>query len=176
MTLISTITVGSGGASNIEFTSIPQTYTDLQILLSCRTAQAAITDDIYMILSGDVTTSYSGRILAGDGTSGSSFSYSASGGAFSGPVAGASATSNTFGNSLITIPNYAGSTNKSISYDAVTETNGTLGRQQIAANLFAKTTAVTSVKFITAASANFVQHSSISIYGITKGSGGATVS
>ena len=28
-TLISSVTVGSGGAANIEFTSIPSTYTDL---------------------------------------------------------------------------------------------------------------------------------------------------
>jgi hypothetical protein len=32
--LISSVTVGSGGAANIEFTSIPATYTDLVVLFS----------------------------------------------------------------------------------------------------------------------------------------------
>jgi hypothetical protein len=35
-TLISSVTVGSGGAANIEFTSIPQTYTDLLYKISGR--------------------------------------------------------------------------------------------------------------------------------------------
>ena len=34
--LISTITVGSGGAASIDFTSIPQTYTDLLVKISLR--------------------------------------------------------------------------------------------------------------------------------------------
>jgi len=36
MVAIQTVTVGSGGAANIEFTSIPQTYTDLVVVLSLR--------------------------------------------------------------------------------------------------------------------------------------------
>ena len=35
-TLISSVTVGSGGASSIEFTSIPSTYTDLLLNFSGR--------------------------------------------------------------------------------------------------------------------------------------------
>jgi len=30
---IQTVTVGSGGAASIEFTSIPQTYTDLKLVV-----------------------------------------------------------------------------------------------------------------------------------------------
>jgi hypothetical protein len=33
---IATVEVGSGGAANIEFTSIPATYTDLAIAFSIR--------------------------------------------------------------------------------------------------------------------------------------------
>ena len=33
---IQTVTVGSGGASSIDFTSIPQTYTDLCLVYSAR--------------------------------------------------------------------------------------------------------------------------------------------
>ena len=37
-TLISSVTVGSGGASSIDFTSIPATYTDLCLVWSGRSA------------------------------------------------------------------------------------------------------------------------------------------
>ena len=37
-TLIASSTAGSGGAAYIEFTSIPNTYTDLLVMLSLRTA------------------------------------------------------------------------------------------------------------------------------------------
>ena len=43
-TLISSVTVGSGGAANIEFTSIPATYTDLLLKLSTRTTRSTATD------------------------------------------------------------------------------------------------------------------------------------
>ena len=35
---LSTVTVGAGGAASIDFTSIPSTYTDLQILCSLKTS------------------------------------------------------------------------------------------------------------------------------------------
>ena len=35
-TKIASVTVGSGGASSIDFTSIPSTYTDLCVKLSTR--------------------------------------------------------------------------------------------------------------------------------------------
>ena len=35
-TALASVTVGSGGAANIEFTSIPGTYTDLVMLVSLR--------------------------------------------------------------------------------------------------------------------------------------------
>ena len=35
-TLISSVTVGAGGASSIDFTSIPSTYTDLLVKISAR--------------------------------------------------------------------------------------------------------------------------------------------
>jgi hypothetical protein len=34
MTALSTVTVGAGGAATIDFTSIPQTYTDLIVKIS----------------------------------------------------------------------------------------------------------------------------------------------
>ena len=88
---------------------------------------------------------------------------------------GANATSNTFGNTSVYIPNYAGSTNKSVSSDAVTENNATTASQQILASIWNNTSAITSI-FVSDTGSNLVQNSTASLYGILRGSGGATVS
>ena len=46
--LISSVTVGSGGASSIDFTSIPQTYTDLVVRWSTRGTAATVYDQVYV--------------------------------------------------------------------------------------------------------------------------------
>jgi len=42
---IATVTVGAGGASNITFSSIPQTYTDIKVVVSARTDRSGFTYD-----------------------------------------------------------------------------------------------------------------------------------
>ena len=54
-TLIASSTVGSGGAANIEFTSIPATYTDLLIKMSAR---AATGGDTFAYFPNYANTSY----------------------------------------------------------------------------------------------------------------------
>lgn len=173
MTLISTVTVGSGGASTIDFTSIPQTYTDLFILLSTRTTNAAVNDNPVIRFNGS-TSSYSARRLYGFGSgSGSSDSLSII------PVGnntGNNSTSNTFGNSAVYVPNYTGSTNKSVTSDGVSEYNGTAAAMSIVAGLWSNTAAITQITFVSETASNFMQYSTASLYGILKGSGGATVS
>jgi hypothetical protein len=46
--LITSSTVGSGGAASITFTAIPQTYTDLKILYSTRNSGSG--DPWYQVL------------------------------------------------------------------------------------------------------------------------------
>ena len=51
MELIQAVTVGAGGAAFIDFTSIPQTYTDLKIVVSGRTDRVRSNDGSYMTLN-----------------------------------------------------------------------------------------------------------------------------
>jgi hypothetical protein len=173
MTLISTVTVGSGGAANIDFTSIPQTYTDLVILLSTRTTNAAVNDNPVIRFNAS-TSSYSLRRLytfSNGSASSDSLSYITVGN-----TAGNNTTSNTFGNSTVYVPNYTGSTYKSVSADGVSEYNGTAAAMAINAGLWSNTSAITQVTFVSEAGSNFMQYSTASLYGILKGSGGASVS
>jgi hypothetical protein len=165
---IATVTVGAGGASSVDFTSIPATYTDLCLKLSLRTNRASLgVDTIYLEFNGSAGTAYSVRFLSGNGTSPSSGSTSAAANiAYAALADGAGATANTFGNCDIYIPNYAGSSFKSVSSDSVNEDNTSLAYAWFNAGLWANTSAITSIKFVSQNSANFVQYSSAILYGI----------
>lgn len=170
--LISTTTVGSGGAASIDFTSIPGTYTDLFILLSTRDTQTGDgAGQYYKIKFNGGSTVATTRYLQGNGGSASSGTLNELGGISD----HASSTANTFANNSIYIPNYAGSTAKSFSVDSVTEQNATSAYQTLIAGLWNVTSAITSISLVPA-TGNFVQYSTASLYGIKSGSGGATVS
>ena len=162
---IATVTVGSGGAANIEFTSIPATFTDLAIKYSLRGDAGAISRSVYVTFNNN-TSSYSDRYLQGDGSSASSGTNS--GGTtkfYAGECTASTATSSTFGNQELYIPNYAGSSNKSISIDAVAETNATTQYMSLVASLWSNSAAITSIKLVPG-TGNFVQHSTATLYGI----------
>jgi hypothetical protein len=166
MTLVSTVTVGSGGAASINFSSIPQTATDLLVLLSGRSTST--TSAIRVNLNGSAT-GFSERVLQGDGGTALSFTETT----FIGHIPRSDHTSSTFGSLALYIPNYAGSSNKSFSVDAATENNATTAYADIIAGVWSNTSAITQV---TLTASNFAQYSSASLYLITKGSGGATAS
>jgi hypothetical protein len=156
--LISAVTVGSGGASSIDFTSIPSTYTDLCLQVSIRNVND--TPSVYLRFNG-TTTNHSDRWLYGSG----SFADSTTNANIEMLLNRSSSTSSTFANAEIYIPNYAGSTNKSVSIVAVSENNGTLAYAQLDAGLWSNTAAITSIK-LQAASGNIAEFSTAYLYGV----------
>jgi hypothetical protein len=174
MTLISTVTVGSGGA-NITFSSIPQNFTDLCIHISSRGSRSSTSDDILVRINGDGGNNYSSRTLAGNGSSAFSSSAPSLSYAVVGFSPAATATSNVFGNTTIYIPNYTSSTPKSISCDSVSENNATAAVAGLSAAIWNSTAAINTVLLFLGFTV-FDQNTTASLYGITKGSGGATVS
>jgi|LakMenEpi03Aug12_release.lakeMendotaPanAssembly.Ray.scaffolds.fasta_scaffold272225_2 hypothetical protein len=168
-TLIQQITVGSGGSATIEFTSIPQTYTDLLLKLSVRsTASGAHGGGAQMIFNNSTATNYSFRNLrgAGSGTPG--------GGAGTAqayirvtnnhPTAGN--TASTFCNSEIYIPNYTSSLAKTTSENNTEENNTTEAYIQIVNGAWSLTNAITNIK-LTSEATLFAQHSTAYLYGIS---------
>ena len=171
MTLIETKTLGTAAAS-IEFTSIAASFTDLVIYYSARTTASGGGGYQTYISFNSSTSGYSWRSLFGDGSAAQSQSSASDNqGMRIGMSSDSSNTANTFGNSLIYIPNYAGSTNKSISTDGVSENNASTAVQLIGAGLWANTAAITTVKLFPE-STTFVSGSTFSLYGILKGSDG----
>lgn len=160
--LISAVTVGAGGAATISFSSIPGTFTDLCLKMSLRTNYSGTVDDVNVTINGS-TASITSLYLQGTGSSTASGSIS---GNRVGIINGATSTANTFANSDLYIPNYAGSTNKSMSFDTVTENNATQAFQELDAILRSNTAAITSLSFSTSLGSLFLQYSSIYLYGV----------
>ena len=162
-TLISSVTVSSA-TNTISFTSIPQTYTDLLFKISGRFS--IDTASAFLRYNG-TTTNGTSIFLEGSGSSASS---STDGSYQYGPIHGvvnSTKTANTFGNAEIYIPNYTSSNYKSSSSDGVTENNGAATTMALGANLWSNTAAITSIEIVGAASADFVEHSTAYLYGIS---------
>jgi hypothetical protein len=173
LTPIQTVTVGSGGQAAIEFTSIPQTYTDLVIKLSARSDRASWLDYLYVRFNGSSATNYSDLYILGYGTTVESASHSSAAQLYMVAITGDTATASTFGNGEIYIPNYAGSTNKSLSTDLVLENNSASNNAlSLNAGLWSQTAAITSVT-LTNQYGNFVEHSSVTLYGVRSAGYGA---
>lgn len=178
MTLISTVTVGAGGTSGVTFSSIPQTYTDLVLVSSAR-ALIAGANGLVLWFNGYGSSSFSDRTLYGDGSSVASETNSAgTGQAGIGWLTPTTSTASTFQNGVTYIPNYTGATSKSFSTDSVSENNATAVRDYIFASRGSDTAAVSQISIGvngTGGANGLAQYSSFSLYGITKGSGGASV-
>lgn len=156
---IASVTVGSGGASSIDFSSIPSTYTDLLVNLSMRSSDSGPVDTNIKFNGTD--TSKTILYLRGNGSAAGSGSYAYTIGATN----GSASTSNTFTTSTIYIPNYANTSyNKSFSGDTVQENNATTAYATMIAGLWSSTAAINQLTFV----ANFVQYTTAYLYGIKK--------
>lgn len=166
---IASVTVGAGGTSSIDFTSIPSTYTDLCVKLSLRGSN----NDPYINLLtrfNGATSGYETRRLYGysgsgtgtgsDGNSGLTYLYG-------GAASANAATSNTFGSIEFYIPNYAGSNQKSYSQDVVGENNIGIALQQLISGIWTSTSAINQITFYNEYG-NFMQYSTATLYGISK--------
>jgi len=162
---IATTTVGSGGATDVTFSSIPQDYTHLQIRVISR-ANAAIGDDLLRFqFNADTGSNYSYHTLSGNGSSAASSAATSTSFLITQQSPGNNRTSNTYGAYIVDILDYK-DTNKfktirSIGgYDA----NGT-GELGLSSGNWRSTNAVTSIKLYIGIY-NLSQYSSIQLYGI----------
>lgn len=166
MTLVST--VNAAGIDRFEWTGIPQTGTDLMIVYSIRGTGSTGTNITFEINGS--TTGFTGRELEGYSSGAGSNTRNSSWAGY----ANGTSTTNTFCNGTLYIPNYTSAVAKSHFIDDVTENNSsTSAYQYLAARSWSGTDPITSLAFT---GFYFPDYSTASLYIITKGSGGATVS
>jgi hypothetical protein len=166
MELIETKTLTTTEAS-LGFTSIPQDFDDLLILIAARNNRASALADGGRLTLNDSTSDFTDRTLRGTGSAASSLASAR----FIGEIPSTDATANTFSNIALYIPNYTLAINKSFSVDAVMENNATSSNLTISSGLWANTAAITSFA-ISCNNGSLISGTTISVYGITKGSDG----
>jgi hypothetical protein len=162
---IATVTVGSGGQAEIDFTSIPGTYQHLQLRYLGRYDGSSADGDVLRIRFNGVSTSdYAYHSLFGNGASASSNANTTQNLMISFRLTSATQGASTFGAAVIDILDYA-NTNKYTTIRSLGgyDNNGS-GFIGLNSGLFMKTDSVSSIKLFSATS--FVQHSSFSLYGI----------
>jgi len=173
-TLISSVTVGSGGTASITFSAIPQTYTDLKIVLSARLSANGDTFGNTKISFNGIPagTVYSAKNIRGDGSAVASNNFTSQDSIPNNYSAvGSTSTASTFNNTEIYIPNYTStSAAKSLSIDNVTENNATEAWATLYAGLWnpASQGAITSIVLTSNYSASelYAQYTTAYLYGI----------
>jgi hypothetical protein len=155
---IASVVVGSGGTSTINFTSIPQTFTDLKIVVSARSTHADIDDHLF-VKPNNSASNMTQRWLRGSGSAASSST------SVRFAIPGATSTASVFGNTELYIPNYTSANFKSFSGETVQETNATEAYQYLCAFLWSDTAAITSL-VLDLSNGNFAEYSTATLYGI----------
>jgi len=151
---VSTTTLGSAAAS-VTFSSIPQTYTDLILIVSHDVTADALSG---IQFNGDTASNYSATYIWGNGTSAFSGRESNAASAF----AFYATAANGFHSAIIQIINYSNATTYktliSRENDAATEALAVVG-------LWRSTAAITSMVLLRR-SGNFATGSTFTLYGI----------
>lgn len=164
---IATVTVGGGGAANVEFTSIPSTYQHLQLRGIGRiTRTGAVMDFAALTVNGSTGTNYATQEMyvfvdspaasaAANTPRMTVWNFSAS-----------TATANVFGAVVIDILDYA-NTSKNTTFRGFggNDRNGS-GELGITSAVWKLTDAVTSIRLTPLNGTGFVQSSNFALYGI----------
>jgi hypothetical protein len=165
---IATTTVGSGGSANVEFTSIPSTYTHLQLRWIARGADASNNRNCNINFNSDTGSNYAYHILAGDGSAASASATTTTTGFLGQRMPAASATASIFGAAVIDILDYT-NTNKYKTariISAFDDNGGTFGGiVRFISGLWMNTNAITSIK-LQMNVGNIAEYSQFALYGI----------
>jgi len=158
---IASVTVGSGGVSSLDFQNIPQTYTDLILLVSARDNRGFTFDNLAPSFNGSTSNfttnalyAYSG-VTAASGT-GANYQY----------ANGNSGTASVFSNFQWYIPNYTSSNYKSWSNECVTEDNSSNNILSLSANLWSNTAAIDRITLTPVNGTSLSQYTTATLYGI----------
>jgi hypothetical protein len=165
---IATVSVGSGGAASVTFSSIPATYTHLQIRAIGRTDRGggATNDPFEIVFNSDTGTNYSQHYLTGNGASASAFDTTNAGFIAAYLATATSATASVFGTTIVDILDYA-NTNKYKTARALGgfDNNGS-GIVGLVSGNWRNTNAITDIVISPQVGSNFNQYTQFALYGI----------
>lgn len=152
--------------ANIEFLNIPNTYTDLVILITARTDLAGNTTDALNVkFNTDDGSNYSSIYLFGDGSSVTDSAYSSTSRWFisNAELPAINAAADTFGTFVINLQSYSNTTTFKTGLCRFSLISSQTG---ISTGVWRNTSAINAVTFISRNNANFVAGSTFVIYGV----------
>jgi hypothetical protein len=158
---IQTVTVGAGGASSVSFTSIPSTYTHLQVRAVLMTSVAD--RSIRVNFNSDTASNYTFHNIQSDGASVSVNNYTAQ--AYG--IIGSAPNSTTFpGIFVADILDYADGNKFKTSRSLIgADNNGGTGYAQLWSSLWRSTSTISTITCVPS-SGNFNQYTTFALYGI----------
>jgi len=168
---IATVTVGSGGSANVEFTSIPSTFTHLQVRCLAQTNRGTYgTDTVWLQLNSNTGSNYSRHWIVGDGSTAGVGTGNNVDKIYFADMG--TSTGGSFGGAVVDILDYTSTNkNKTLRILGGADFNGTLagygGVLTFASGLFFATpAAITSIKMFPNVGTQFNQYSSFALYGV----------
>lgn len=167
---ITQTTLGSNTAS-VTFSSIPSTYTHLELLVQARSTHTQPADFVLVRYNGDTTAGnyayaslwVNGTTIGNNNTSSSSFTgFSA--------ISGDGNTSNIFGISRFIIPEYKNTSVQKTGFASGNSASGSNTFAGITLNglFWNSTAAISSITLSLNSGTNFITGSTFSLYGFTK--------
>jgi hypothetical protein len=167
---IATATVGAGGESEVEFASIPSTFTHLQLRGVVRTNRNDPRDALYFRYNGDTGSNYSWHWMHANGAGyagGGSDINVAPTTCWTIVTSASQATGGVFANFVVDILDYK-NTNKNKVTRSMTgfEPNSGDGRSWFISTLWKDTSAISNIYIKSPYGGTMQQHSQIALYGI----------
>lgn len=153
-------------AANIDFTSIPQTYTDLVVMISQRAVDNVLDNAIRF--NNDTSSVYSYTQMQSGASSGSAGGARTSNSSTSraGGQEPSTYTANVFNSSFVYIPNYTSSVFKQFIADGVDENNSATSYIWLHAALWRNTAAINRITLFQEPGGNMATGTEATLYGI----------
>jgi len=165
---IATQTVGSGGVSQVTFSSIPSTYKHLQIRGIARDNRAAAANMMKTFANNDTSASYSDHWLYGDGASPGAYAETSVNYMQLVRVASSSATTGVFGGFVMDILDYANTSKNKTFRTLVGYDNNGSGLIYLTSGAYYSTSAINRIDFAVGAAGGTLisEFSSFALYGV----------
>ena len=174
---IATTTVGSGGSSSVTFSSIPSTYTHLQVRVLAQTNRATYPlDEMKVTFNSDSGSNYAWHNIQTDPRQANPSDVSAAAGATQTSIQqlalSSSVVTNGFAAGVLDVLDYASANkNKTVRYLGGADANGYTSSYTTSLGLFSglwmnSSTAISSITLVPTFGSNFTQYSSFALYGI----------
>ena len=156
---------GTGSSGTITFSSIPSTYTSLQIRIMCQDNDSAL-GNISLQINGDTATNYTRHYLNADGASVTAVGSITQSNILGSQVYGNNPASSITGVIIWDIHNYASTSQyKTVRTFGGYDSNGA-GNIRLTSGLWQSTSAITSLSFFLNSGGNWSNKSVFALYGI----------